>query len=104
VLNEFFSIALRKLHMTPVAARLRTVDFVDTWRVLDITTQIVVNAARGVVEHQLNYWHAPLWATARVNNIPHILSEDFQDGIRIEGVLVLNPFHPDFDIDRLLKP
>ena len=103
VLSEFFSIALRKLHMTPAAARLRIVEFVDTWNVLDVTAQIVVNAARGVVKHQLSYWDALLWATALTNRIPYILSEDFQDGIRIEGVRVLNPFQAAFDVDRLLR-
>lgn len=87
--------------MTPADARLRIVEFVDTWHVLDVTAQIVVNAARGVVEHQLNYWDALLWATAQANQVPYILSEDFQDGIRIEGVRILNPFHADFEVGRL---
>jgi predicted nucleic acid-binding protein len=31
-------------------------------------------------------------ATAKLNQIPRVLSEDFQRGRRIEGVKFLNPF------------
>jgi len=31
-------------------------------------------------------------ATAKLNQIPRVLSEDFQHGRRIEGVEFLNPF------------
>lgn len=103
VLSEFFSAAVRKLLVPAPIARDRLLHYVNVWRVLDVTADIVLNAARGVVEHQLNYWDALLWATALANNIPYILSEDFQDGIRVEGVRVLNPFKAHFDLDRLLN-
>ena len=102
VLAEFFNTATRKIGIAPQIIRERLAHYVDLCSVLIITSDVVLTAARGVVEHQLNYWDALLWATALANHIPYILSEDFQDGIRIEGVRILNPFHPDFDIARLL--
>jgi predicted nucleic acid-binding protein len=40
----------------------------------------------------LPYWDAQVWATAKLNQIPRVLSEDFQHQGRIEGVEFLNPF------------
>ena len=40
-------------------------------------------------------------AAARLAQIPVILSEDFNDGGRIEGVQFANPFDPAFDVTRL---
>jgi predicted nucleic acid-binding protein len=48
------------------------------------------------VDYQLAYWDAQIWATAKLNQIPTILSEDFQHKRRIEGVEFRNPFRGDF--------
>jgi predicted nucleic acid-binding protein len=67
------------------------------WPVLAVTPLIVLEAGRGVRDHALNYWDAQLWATARLNQISTILSEDFADGRVIEGVRFLDPFARTFD-------
>src|SRR5439155_1039861 len=54
--------------------------------VLSVTPLIVLEAARGARDHGLNYWDAQLWATARLNQIPLILTEDFAHGRVLEGV------------------
>jgi len=67
----------------------------QAFHTLDITPMIVMEAARGVQQHQFSYWDAQIWATARLNQIPIILSEDFQPGSSFEGVRFLNPFADD---------
>ena len=57
---------------------------------------IVLEAIRGVKDHNFSYWDALIWATARLNQIRIVLSEDFSDHANIEGVLFVNPFEPDF--------
>lgn len=42
-----------------------------------------------------------MWATARLNQIPVVLSEDFEDGRVINGVQFLNPFSRTFDLATL---
>lgn len=42
-------------------------------------------------EHQLSFWDAVLWATARRAGCTLLLSEDFQDGRSLGGVLFRNP-------------
>jgi len=59
---------------------------------------IILEAARGVETYQLSFWDAQIWASARLNQIPIIFSEDFNVGASIEGVRFVNPFAPGFQI------
>jgi predicted nucleic acid-binding protein len=61
---------------------------------------IVTEAARGVRDHQLAYYDAQIWATARLHGVPIILSEDFQTGRTLEGVRFVNPFADDFQLNK----
>lgn len=71
------------------------------WVTLDLTAAIVLEATRGVHQHRLAFWDAQLWATARLNQVSLILSEDFTNGRRVEGVRFVNPFAPGFDARQL---
>jgi predicted nucleic acid-binding protein len=104
VLAEFFFNAIRKLKppMTAEQAYSRIQNYLLAWEVLDVTGAMVLEAARGVRDHQLAYWDAQIWAAARLNQIPLILSEDFSNGAVIEGVRFVNPFASDFDLDNWL--
>jgi predicted nucleic acid-binding protein len=44
----------------------------------------------------MRIWDAQIWATARLNQIPVVLSEDFSDGAVIEGIRIVNPFTVSF--------
>lgn len=59
---------------------------------------MVLEALRGVRVHQMPYWDAQLWATARLNQIPVIFSEDFSTGATLEGVRFVNPLMETFDL------
>ncbi|HSK09543.1 MAG TPA: PIN domain-containing protein [Vicinamibacterales bacterium] len=72
-----------------------------SWPVLDITASVVGEATAGVRDHRLSYWDAQVWAAARLNQVPMILSEDFADGSRLGGVRFLNPLKPGFDPSSL---
>jgi len=103
ILGEFFTTATRKLPqpLTAEAAERLTLDYVASWAVYDLTAAIVVVALRGLQRYQLAYWDALVWATARENALPYILSEDFNDGALLDGVRFLNPFNPGFDLAHL---
>jgi predicted nucleic acid-binding protein len=57
-----------------------------------------LSQARGVRDYSMAYYDAQIWATARLNQVPVVFSEDFQDGQVLEGVLFANPFAADFVI------
>lgn len=59
---------------------------------------IILEAARGVRAHRFSYWDAQIWATAKLNQIPVVLSEDFSDGQSTEGIRFTNPFSPKFQL------
>jgi predicted nucleic acid-binding protein len=98
-LSEFASTALKKLEYPPNDV----IVLVDAWRnafpVYNLTPQIILEATRGVRDHQLSYYDAQIWASARLNQIPVILSEDFQDGQSLEGVRFVNPFADEFTVE-----
>lgn len=94
VLSEFFVVVTRKLArpMSVDKAAERVEVLAGIWPVIEITPMIVIEATRGVSRHQLSYWDALIWATARLNQIQVILSEDFNQGHSLEGVAFQNPF------------
>ena len=77
--------------------------FIRLWPVYDLTSMIVFEAGRGVRDHQFSYYDAQIWATARLNQVPIIFSEDFGVGSTIEGVRFINPFSPDFVIETWIQ-
>ncbi len=98
VLSEFFVTVTGKISAPLVIpeACLRLDNFLRIWKVLDLTGMVVLEAGRGVRDHRFNYWDALVWATARLNQIPLVLSEDFSDRAVVEGVRFVNPFDGDF--------
>jgi predicted nucleic acid-binding protein len=102
ILGEFVSATTRGARpLLAIETALSQVTLLsDALTVFDTTRLIVMEAARGVREHQLSYYDAQIWATARLNQVPTIFSEDFSNGRRLEGVQFLNPFLASLDLAR----
>jgi predicted nucleic acid-binding protein len=100
-LAEFFSVAIRKLHppLSAIEAFQAVERFSQAYRILDLTPSVVLEAARGVRDHQLSYYDAQIWATARLYQIPIIFSEEFDSGSTLEGIRFINPFATDFVLE-----
>ena len=100
VLAEFFVAITRKIPapLSVAEAYDRVKNYLQSWTVLDVTGMIVLEAARGVRDHQFNFWDAQIWAAARLNQIPVVFSEDFNVGQVTEGVHFVNPFAEDFQL------
>jgi predicted nucleic acid-binding protein len=73
--------------------------FVRLFFVFDLTPSVVLEAARGVRDQRFSYYDAQIWAVARLNQVPLILSEDFNSGSTVEGVRFVDPFEEDFDLN-----
>lgn len=100
-LAEFLSVSTRKLDPPlSFSEALDQVDlFIQMWSVLDLTTMVVLEAARGCRDHGLSYYDAQIWATARLNQVPVVFSEDFTDGQVLDGVRFVNPFSRQFRLE-----
>jgi predicted nucleic acid-binding protein len=59
-----------------------------------------MEAGRGVRDHKLSYFDAQVWATARLNQVPVVFSEDFDDGSILGGVRFVNPFSQKFLLEK----
>jgi predicted nucleic acid-binding protein len=102
VLSEFFVAVTRKiaapLSVDEAYDRLR--NYLQSWALLDLTGMVVLEAARGVRDHQFHFWDAQIWAVARLNQIALVFSEDFSPGAVVEGVRFASPFDPDFKLEE----
>lgn len=99
-LAEFCAVAMRRLQppMSPEDTLTQVERFQRIFPVYYLTPMIVLEALRGVRDHQLSYYDAQIWASARLNQTPVVFSEDFNPG-SLEGVRFVNPFLLDFDLD-----
>jgi predicted nucleic acid-binding protein len=100
-LSEFIYVSTRKLvpPLSRADALIHAELFSRVWPVFDLTPMIVLEAARGARDHDLPYYDAQIWASARLNQVPTIFSEDFTDGQTLEGVRFINPFSPAFHLE-----
>jgi predicted nucleic acid-binding protein len=94
---------LRKLEPSPdpETVRREVERLLLAFPVLPLTGPLVLEALRGVREHLLSYYDAQIWAAARLGQIGMILSEDFNPGAVLDGVLFANPLDPAFDLNSL---
>lgn len=103
-LAEFFQVTARGrspiLKLDEAATQVELL--MRAFPVFNLTQMVVLEAVRGVREHQMPYFDSQIWAVARLNQVPTIFSEDFSDGLVLEGVRFVNPFIPEFVIERWL--
>ena len=98
-LTEFFQVVTARLpeNLSREAATARIEGLVRSFPVLDLTPTIVLEAGRGAAAQSISIWHALIWATAKINQVPGILTEDADHGRYWEGVRYFNPFAASFD-------
>lgn len=103
ILGEFFVVVTRRIPspLTVAEAERSLTNYVRSWTVLDLTSAIVLEALRGLQRSSLSYWDALVWSTAKLNQVPYVLSEDFTNDLLLEGVRFLNPFVETFDLAML---
>ena len=91
-LNEFSAVVRRKRLMSPPALH-RMIDSHRKAFVMEPpNVQDLIDALHAQEDHQLPFWDALLWASARRSECRIIFSEDFQNGRELGGVRFVNPF------------
>jgi len=93
-LAEFFRVMTRKFQFPPTTVA-RTVNaWRDAFPICSADEFALVDAMDAVETHKLGLWDAIIWATARRAGCRAVLSEDFQDGRELGGVIFINPLLP----------
>ena len=93
VLNEFYVTVTRKLSPAmPVAEARADVLDLGEWNPAVLTDALLRQAWAIEDRYGLSYWDSLIAAAAQAESCRHLLTEDLQDGLRIDIVTVVNPF------------
>jgi predicted nucleic acid-binding protein len=92
VANEFTSVVLRRMPNLPADTVFQIADNILSWGTGSVTVQTTTKARE--IRKALRYsrWDCLLLASALELGCSHFLSEDLQDGHRIESLTIIDPF------------
>lgn len=94
VLNEFYVNALRIQPAARESVRAEVRDLL-TWGPVATDDSLLETGWKLQDGYQLSYWDALIVAAAKAASCPYLLSEDFQNGQRLDGIEVVDPFQRD---------
>lgn len=102
-LGEFANVMLYKMKppLPPEEVHEYLQLYKKTFPIYPLTPAVSLEATRGVEEHSFRYFDAQIWAAAKLNQIPVVLSEDFPVGATVEGVTFENPLDEEYDLGGL---
>ena len=105
ILAEFVNVTIKGKSpiLTRSEALIQATRLTQTFPIFDLTYPIVLEAARACRDFSLAYYNAQIWACAKINQIPIIFSEDFQDGQNLENVHFVNPFAETFELEKWIQ-
>ncbi|MBS4095348.1 MAG: PIN domain-containing protein [Sulfuricella sp.] len=92
VLNEVVSVCRRKLGMAWEEIDVLLVAVKSACEVLPLTVESHSRAVEIAKRYSLSFYDAHIFASAVLCGANILLSEDMQDGLEVEGVVVCNPF------------
>jgi predicted nucleic acid-binding protein len=91
VLQEYFTAAIRKLHVRPDIAR-RKVEIFARLDLVQVDLDLILSAIDLHRLHAVSFWDALIVRAALANGCAVLYSEDLQMGRRINELRVVNPF------------
>ena len=101
VFAEYANVTLKKFGLPASSVFENLQNLTASFTTYPLSPAVVLEAVRGVRDHQLSYFDAQIWAVAKLNQIPVVLSEDFNIGATLEGVQFLNPFDKSFNLTSI---
>lgn len=91
-LAEFYYATTRKGLLEQGSAGKFVRDWLEVFSVTSADERTLVDAMEVVHAHGLSFWDAMLWSAAKQAGCAAIFTEDLNDGQRIGGVEIINPF------------
>lgn len=93
VLQEFFVTVTRKLS-PPLSTRaaLEVVSELANLPLVQIDPEIIMKAGEMTAQEPVSFWDALVISAAAASGAAMVYSEDMQDGWKVAGVTVVNPF------------
>ncbi len=94
-LGEFFYATTRK-NLLDISHSSKFVnDWLEVFETVSATDSALLEAIDTIQSHQLSFRDAMILTTARQSGCSTLLSEDLQDGWRLHGIEIINPFAMD---------
>lgn len=91
-LLEFVAVVRRRLPTSLPSAIAKVEAWSQVFETAPTTSLVMTDALRLVQTHQFQVWDAVIWSAASASGATMFLSEDLQDGMTLDGMLVVNPF------------
>jgi len=92
VLNEVTSVCRRKLNMPWAEIETVLAAVKSACKVVPLTLATHQTAVEIARRYELSFYDANICAAAILSGADRLVSEDMQDGMRIDGVIIHNPF------------
>lgn len=92
VMGECYATLTRKLRLQADLAW----DYIcvlNAWNPLPVNHDVMIRAREVERRYQTSWWDATIVAAAQEQNCKVLLSEDFQDGMKFDQLIVRNPFN-----------
>ncbi len=102
-LSEFYASTTKKRYAKHDEAVLFITELMEVFPIVENNCTSFSIALETVKNHQIPFWDAMLWATAREEGCTLLLSEDFQHGFTSRGMKIINPFLSDKPIIHYLE-
>ncbi len=93
-LGEFVNVVRRKRPDQLEEAIAQARDWAILFHVVATTSDHLLAAIHFAERHRLQFWDSVIWQAARSAGADHLLSEDMQNGLSLEGMTVIDPFNP----------
>ena len=106
IIAEYYDVTTRpKGPLRPVFSRAEAAESVEeilsACECVDLTLATLMEAVRGAIAHQMRIYDAHVWAAAKVNSIPYVVTEDTPSRPVVEGVRYVDPFTEAFDLAHI---
>lgn len=93
VINEVCVNIVKNKFLDEAGVRSVISSFYTHYFVVEVAQDVMVKASELRERYTLSYWDSVILAAAVVDGCTQVLSEDMQDGLQIDGqVLIVNPF------------
>lgn len=91
VLQEFFNASTTKLNIDKIVSK-NIIHNYKNMEIVNIDLLLIEQAIDISILFQLSFWDSLIVAAAEQANCSYLISEDLNDGQKIRGIRILNPF------------
>jgi predicted nucleic acid-binding protein len=94
VIGEFLNVSRKMAHLNQRRLRRIALGLCSAFPILPTPRDLLFDAFDRAARFNLQFWDAVIATVCLSQGVSHLVSEDLQDGLLVEGLKVVNPFNP----------